>query len=271
MKTKLLFEDITNRILSEIEKGNLAPWRSRSKQGTPFNMFSKHYYTGVNYLKLSFEEVSNPAYFTFLQAREHNLRLKSGSKGRLIIFWKIPDPEKTDYKIPIARTSFVFNYSDLVDYEEPQPQLAEPQNILAQILESNKNLRIHESTFNRPAFDPLLDKVKIPTLNNFENEESYYSSLFHELIHWTGHPQRLHRFEVNFEPNIQNYATEELIADIGSAYLCSMCGIDDVTDTSQYLDGWISKAKLDVSYIPKASIFAQKAVNYLLTNKKNPS
>jgi len=269
MKTKLLFEDITNRILLEIEKGNLAPWRSRSKQGTPFNMFSKHYYQGINYLRLSFEEVSSPSYFTFLQAREHNLRLKSGSKGRLIIFWKAPNQSENELKCPIAKTSFVFNYSDLLDYEEPKPQLSEPQNILAQIFENNL-VRVHESTFNKPCFDVLLDKVKIPTINNFENEESYYSSLFHELIHWSGHPSRLHRFEVKFQQEIQLYAYEELIADIGSAYLCSMCGINDLTDTSQYLDGWIKQAKLDVSYIPKAAIQAQKAVNYLLTNN-NPS
>jgi len=65
MKTKLLFEDITNRILLEIEKGNLAPWRSRCKQGTPHNLFTKHFYQGINFLRLSFEEVSNPSYFTF--------------------------------------------------------------------------------------------------------------------------------------------------------------------------------------------------------------
>jgi len=270
MRTTQIYEEITNRILEQIHKGNLAPWRSRCKQGTPHNLFSKHFYQGINFLRLSFEEVSSPSYFTFLQAKEHGLRLKSGSKGRLIIFWKVPDPEETDYKCPIAKTSFVFNYSDLEEYEEPQPQLVEPQNILAQILETNKNLRIHESTFNRPAFNVLIDKVTIPTRNNFENEESYYSSLFHELLHWTGHPQRLHRFEAKFEQNIQLYAFEELIADIGSAYLCGLCGIDDLTDTSQYLSSWIKQAKLDVSYIPKASILAQKAVNFLLTNN-NPS
>jgi len=270
MKTTLIFEDITNKLLEEINKGNLAPWRSRCKSGVPYNLFSKHHYTGINYLKLSFEEVSNPAYFTFLQAREHNLRLKSGSKGRLIIFWKIPDNDDNNLvKIPIARTSFVFNYSDLEDYEEPKPELIEPQNLINQILGSNKNLRIHESTFNAACYDVLLDKVKIPTLNNFENEESYYSSLFHELIHWTGHPQRLHRFELK-QANLTDYAFEELIADIGSSYLCGLCKINDLTDTSQYLDGWIKQAKLDVSYIPKAAIQAQKAVNFLFTTN-NPS
>jgi len=268
MKTSLIFQDITSKILSEINKGNLAPWRSRCKNGVPYNLFSKHHYTGINFLRLSFEEVSSPSYFTFLQAREHNLRLKSGSKGRLIIFWKIPDGDDNLVKNPISKTSFVFNSSDLVNYEEPQPQLAEPQNILSQIFENNL-VRVHESTFNHPCYDLLLDKIKIPTVNNFENEESYYSSYFHELLHWTGHPSRLHRFELK-QADLKEYAFEELVADIGSAYLCSLCGIDDLTDTSKYLDGWIKQAKLNVSYIPKAAIQAQKAVNYLLTNN-NPS
>ncbi|MCK6382140.1 MAG: hypothetical protein L6Q54_12935 [Leptospiraceae bacterium] len=107
------------------------------------------------------------------------------------------------------------------------------------------------------------------TVDKFTGEEDYFSSLFHELIHWTGHPSRLNRESDRLVK--EQYAYEELIAEIGSSYLLGMCGITNVLDnSSSYLSVWLSAAKGDNSYILSASVQAQKGINYLLNHSATP-
>ena len=92
---------------------------------------------------------------------------------------------------------------------------------------------------------------------------------FHELVHWTGHKSRLNR-QLTHDIKDDDYSFEELIAEIGSSYLCGLCGIENTLNNSAaYLNGWSKIGKMDKSFIPKAAIQAQKAVNYLINKTED--
>lgn len=107
----------------------------------------------------------------------------------------------------------------------------------------------------------------MPEKELFFSDEEYYSTLFHELVHSTGHNKRLNRLKVGKE----NYAKEELIAEIGNAFLCAETGIEQITleNSTAYIKNWLGALKSDEKYIIFAAAQAQKAVDYILSTKKS--
>jgi len=265
MNKRDLFNDITNKVINTIKSGVL-PWQKPWVNGLPQNMFSKHIYNGINFLLLSFDNVAFPNYFTFLQAQQHNKKIKKNSKGRLIIFYKLHEIKTEDEIItfPYLKYSYVFNVEDLEDFEPPIPQLKKPIEILNQI-KSNHEINFVQNSSQGCFYNVTKDFISTPNVSYFVNEEKYFSSLFHELIHWTGKEGRLNRFKKN-DDDYHLYAHEELVAELGSSFLCGLCGINSVEETSSYIDFWLNKAKLDISFVPKCAILAQKAINFLLNN-----
>jgi antirestriction protein ArdC len=268
MNKEEIFADINSRIISNLEKGELT-WRQPWQTGIPANYISKHRYQGINFLMLSFEPVSTPFFLTFLQAQQKNMRLKKGCKGRRIVFYKtleVPTVNKSgeavQKSIPYLKYSYVFSLEDTEGYAIPAPTLEEPNNILQTII-TNHAVDIRRDMASC-FYSPLGNFVATPAVSSFISEEDYFSALFHELLHWSGHSSRLNRvFGVKFGD--EEYAYEELIAEIGSSYLLGLCGIQNTLgNTSAYIQHWLGKAKGDNSYILSASIHAQKAVNFLL-------
>lgn len=269
-----IFNQINEKLISNLEKGNLI-WRKPWKSGLPANFVSRRVYQGINFLLLCFEQVSSPFYLTFLQAQEKNLLIKKGSTGRRIVFYKLHQfdevnstGELTSKQFPLLRFSYVFNIEDVEGYETPNPTLTAPINVLNEIIANHSP--VITTNFSRCYYSPKENLISVPTVDKFTGEEEYFSSLFHELIHWTGHPSRLNR-ESDRRVKEQ-YAYEELVAEIGSSYLLGLCGITNVLDNSSaYLSGWLSAAKGDNSFILSASVQAQKAINFLLNHSVAPA
>jgi antirestriction protein ArdC len=272
MDKEQIFADINVRLIASLEEDKLT-WRQPWQAGIPSNYVTGHVYQGMNFLLLSFEQVPTPYYLTFLQAQQKNLRLKKGSKGRQITFYKMLDiSEKVqsgDVKtkaVPYLKFSHVFNLSDLENYEIPQPSLKVPQDIL------NNIIAIHSpemrANLSRCYYSAEENCISVPNVSAFVNEEEYFCSVFHELVHWSGHASRLNRNAGITKKDKNEYAFEELVAEIGASYLLGLCGIQNTLDnTAAYLEHWLKLAKTDNSYILSASVQAQKAVNYLLNTQ----
>ena len=264
-----LYEQINSRIISEIERNGVLPWRRNFFSGPPANYVSGRHYQGINFIALAAENVPTPYFLTFLQAREKNLKIKTGSKGRMIVFWKVnrihseEDETESGKQVPFIRYSYVFNLSDMAEYEIPQPKLEKPNELIAGV-NSNHLISYVHNIKGSCSYNPVSDTISSPTVEMFTSEEEYFSSLFHELIHWTGHSSRLNRL-TNNDMKSPEYAFEELVAELGSTYLAALCGIKNCFDNSvSYINGWINSAKLDTTYIIRASQQSQRAVQYLL-------
>lgn len=120
----------------------------------------------------------------------------------------------------------------------------------------------------RPCYSPAEDEITLPEPGLFESEERYYSTLFHELTHATGHQSRLNRKEIT-EPNrfgSDPYRREELVAEMGSAFLCGHCGIENRTidQSASYLQNWLARLKEDRKLVVQAGAQAQKACDFIL-------
>jgi antirestriction protein ArdC len=122
-----------------------------------------------------------------------------------------------------------------------------------------------------PAYIPLKDIIEMPHKSKFITIEEYYNTLFHELIHSTGHPDRLNRLTLNENHNyFENYAKEELIAELGSVFLCALFGFHHITrrNSAGYLDYWLDFLREDPGYLLRAVNAAQRAVE-LITGELN--
>ena len=264
MNKEEIYNRINSQLLKQLEQGVL-PWRKPWTEGVPKNYVSKREYQGINFLSLSCENVTSPYFLTFLQASEANLRIKKNSKGRLVVYYKIHSfiDSKTNEEItfPFIRYSYVFNLEDLEEYEYPKPNLKTGIELLSSISQTHKPDIRHNLT--TAYYDRSNDFISVPSVKSFKNEEEYFSTLFHELIHWTGSGSRLNR-EKGSRFGDDSYCFEELVAEIGASYLSGLCGFNNLSNSSAYLDNWLKAAKKDSSYILTAAIYAQKASKFLL-------
>jgi len=130
-----------------------------------------------------------------------------------------------------------------------------------------QNLPTIKNSYRGCSYNFTEDYLTLPLITDFDCPEEYYSALFHDAIHSTGHGTRLNR--ISAHDNREKYSEEELVAELGSAYLCAMCGISNTVIENQaaYLQGWLSKLKGDPAILIRASLQARAAVEYLVENK----
>ena len=222
--------------------------------------------------------------------------MKKGAKGKRIIFYKTLYKENGKYVsdnrmknmgeaekrglecFHKLKKYYVFNMMDTegvekFDYkkwgQEPQPEILEDDKILKSyenILKLYKD-KPEISVGHKNAYYPTIDKIKHIRLVGWDSVNKFVSTMFHELVHSTGHPNRLGRFEASKFPAFgkPDYAKEELIAELGAAMLCNHLGIfsDTMENNAAYLQSWIKVLENDERLIFKASAKAQQAVNYL--------
>jgi len=294
MKTSDLFESITNRIISGLQEG-VVPWKSQLREGfpsLPTNLFSGKSYSGINVLLLSMSDFSSPYWCTFNQAKNAGGTIISGSQATPIVFWDIrisnkitkenidqqtylslEKIEKSNYQVrPIGRYYNLFNSEQIDGLQLPEPSRSLPLN---QRLEECE--RIVTGYANKPNivfrpgiphYAPAVDEIRMPTLDSYKSSEAFYSILFHEIAHSTGHISRLNRPGVTHEKiefGSETYAHEELVAEICASFLCGLAGIENsVLDNNiSYLNNWISVLNNDKAMIIKASSEAQRAFNHI--------
>ena len=268
------YEKITTAILEQLEKGKQSnwtkPWLAVSK-GLPKNTATEKSYNGINsLLLLGVQTMHHTSEFaTYKQLEKEGYTVKKGSKGYPVVYFnfieKTCDKTEKTTKTPFARQSYVFNLDQTNEYTKPE---IENVNNLIDIDACNDFIKkipanVENMTNERAFFSLNDDVVNMPNKNLFDSIEEYYSTFFHELVHWTGHNTRLDR---DMSQNKEKYAFEEFIAELGASFLCARFGLENKTRENhvQYLDNWLDVVKRDKSLIVKASKQAQKAVDYLL-------
>jgi len=268
---------VTNRIIEHLEKG-VVPWRQPwADAGLPKNLVSGKPYRGINVWLLSTLNYPQNCFLSFKQVKELGGTVKKGEKAQEVIFWKWLEVEnketKEKEKIPMLRYYNVFNVSQCEGIpQEKLPPVVENKNNPIETCEKIINempkrpdIRNKEQ---RAYYNKLDDYVNMPRIETFNKSEDYYSTLFHELVHSTGYSERLNRKELIKGKSFrsEDYAIEELTAEMGASYLKSFAGIpiEQLENNAAYIQGWLEKLRNDKKFIVHASSQAQKATDYIL-------
>ena len=287
MANKDIYQEITNQIISDLERGLPVwekPWE-KGFMGFPINAFSESFYSGVNTLILWLRQSNigfeTSQWITFLQVKKLGGSIKKGEKATRIVFYKklvIADEENDKEKtIPLLKTHAVFNLSQTKGLEhliekpsfENKSQFQDVEKAEQLIRESKADISF--APVDRACYLPVEDKIIMPKKEQFKTQEGFYSTMFHELSHWTGHKSRLDRPASN-KKGSKSYAFEELVAEISASFICCHLGFEYSTQHSVYVKDWLEVLKEDNRAIFRASSKAQKATEFILNfNKKEAS
>lgn len=285
-----VYEIITDRIISMLNRGVVPwhkPWVGGAALALPKNLHSGKPYRGVNTFLLHSMEFASPYWLTFNQALQRGGAVRKGEKSTPVVFWKWLEPGEDapdKKKIPMLRYYSVFNVEQCDGIEYPKPEapatfdfnpVGRAEQIVAGMPNKPEVLFRGDSACYRPATDLIL----MPEPSRFRSSEEYYSTLFHELTHATGHASRLNRSGVadkgeHNQFGTDPYAREELVAEMGAAFLCGHSGIVDRTldNSAAYISNWLARLKNDAKLIVTASAQAQKAADYILgANPADPA
>jgi antirestriction protein ArdC len=215
---------------------------------------------------------------SFKQAQQLGGRVKAGERGFPCVFWKIwkdkevgPTGEEKETRRMILRYYTVFNVEQTTGLEKkiPQPEvLRETKTIDAceEMIKGMPNRPDINHGGDRACYNLVSDKVSMPSRETFVSDEHYYSVLFHELTHSTGSKSRVGRHkDAMSQMEMHTYSQEELVAEMGAAYLCGVAGIENVTldDSASYISHWVQKLKDDRKMLVMAAAQAQKAADYI--------
>ena len=286
------YEQVTNRIIALLEAGTV-PWQKPWKvmTGMPRNLVSKRPYRGINLLMLMASDFESPFWLTFRQANELGGHIRKGEKATPVVFWKqlkklapsegivpedeAPQPDPTERKRPrvVARLYSVFNVSQTEGLKNV-PTLPDQLGTLtepAKVYENMPARPVIKHGMRSAFYSPLDDVIGLPTLTRFTSEAAYFSALWHELCHASGASKRLNRPTLTESQGFGSdpYCKEELIAEMGAAFLCAHTGIAErtVENSAAYLQSWLGRLKADKTLIVSAAAQAQQAVDYILGTK----
>jgi len=278
---KSVYREVTEKIIEAL-KQDLIPWQRpwNAHQCMDRNAVSGRPYRGINVLLLNLSAMANgfasPYWLTFLEAKKLGGHVRYGEKGTQIIFWKVLEIEEKDEEgnvildpetgepvvreVPFARWYVVFNLEQTEGVRLPEKFTHELPSVKGL---TEKLVAIPIVKWGkRAAYHVERDFIELPPADAFENEDAFWSTFFHELIHWTA--KRLNR-DLTGRFGDSAYAMEELVAEIGSAFLCSMAGIPcDYLQHASYVDKWIQVLERDSKAIFTAARKAQEAVDWLM-------
>jgi len=274
-----VYKIVTQKIIDKLNQG-IIPWEK------PWiglrNYKTKREYHGINLLLLNLEEHKSSEFVTFKQISDLKESVKKGSRADIVVFFKRYEKEVIDENgknIINDKTGeikkelrFALRYYNIFNLDQttiPLPDYSNGKRIkrCEDILKDLPNLPTIEEGGNVAAYNPKLDILRIPSKKEFKDREKYYSSIFHELIHSTGHETRLNRKDSKGNGfGDEKYSKEELVAEIGASFLCATCGIENKTidNSAAYIQGWLKRLNNDSTLIISASAQAQKAVDYIL-------
>jgi antirestriction protein ArdC len=286
-----VYQIITDKILEALDKGTVPwrkPWRGGSA-GQPKSLATRKPYSGVNVWLLTMSAqaagYTSPYWVTYKKAQELGGQVRKGEKSTIAVFWKCYKKEKTNDAGAIVNDDYwvvkyyrLFNVDqcdnldpnklpvDAVPVDEKELDF-EPVTACESIVANMpKRPEITHSGERRAYYRPSKDEVHMPDKKHFENEPLYYSVLFHELGHSTGHSIRLNRKESGVAAfGSANYGKEELVAEFASCMLCGIAGIESATieNSASYIDGWSKAIKKNLKLVMQAASAGQKAADYI--------
>ena len=279
-----LHQHVTDTIVRQLEAGNI-PWHDQWKKSAtfalPVNYTTGRKYRGINIVLLwasvDEQQFTSCEWASFKQWHEKDQFVRKGEKGTKIVYYDLLEKEKDGEveKIPFLKSSVVFNRCQLEGYKQEQ---AEANDELKPVFETIRPVEefvantkaIIEHNPDKACYVPSEDLIRMPHPENFlaherfTQAEAYYSTLTHELVHWTGHNKRLNR-EKGKKFGDSTYAREELIAELGAAFLCAELQLPTAEkgNHAAYIASWLKALKDDKNLIVPAASQASKAVDYL--------
>jgi antirestriction protein ArdC len=300
-----LYLEVTNQIVELLESQKLTwdkPWITLSKDGKrPHNAGSGRNYSGLNQILLSFRQMKSKypfsGWLTFKQIQDQGGRVLAGNKASSIFYYKLMyydnmgrkhEPEQVlqmslneqqDLELKKNSTLLYYNVFNLAQTSgladsyyalNENPLLAEVgKDDVAEKLITNTKARIIHMVANEACYNYVNDVIFLPERIQFKGTVPYYETVLHELAHWTGHNSRLDRSLKNVF-GTDDYAKEELVAELCSAFLCAELGFSmSITNSAAYIQDWIRVLKADSRYIFKAIRGAEEAARFIYASSKN--
>jgi len=275
-------QEVTDRILEALEGGTVpwrVPWRAAGGQR---NLQSGKAYRGINAVLTEMTaqafDYPDPFWTTYRAAEKSGGQVRKGEKGTLVTFWKPWEREETDSETGkkakrrglILKHYTVFNVAQCDGLEVPKLEVetVDPLEVGEAIIRDMPDAPPISYGGDSAFYVPASDRIQLPTRDQFENAGRFYAVAFHEMTHSTGHSSRLDRGLDNgaLAPfGSADYSREELVAELGSAFLCGSAGIDgDLEQAAAYIDGWRRKLSDDPKLILQAAGKAQKAADFIL-------
>jgi antirestriction protein ArdC len=273
-----VYQIVTEQIIKQLESG-VAPWHRPWRTEPPCNLISGKEYRGINPFLLAPQGYGSRYWLTFNQANKLGGHIRKGEKSSIVTFWKIGEERVVKSTDGTERKTrpFLLRFYHVFNIEQTEG-IAEKLGLgkaSPRIPSLDKCQAIVSGMPNRPAitqdgrawYRPSTDTVGIPSRSAFNSAEEYYSTLFHELTHSTGHASRIGREGIEQLNTFgsESYSKEELVAEMGAAMLCGVTGIVPATlsNSAAYLNSWIDRLRADSQLIVSAASHAQKAADYI--------
>lgn len=283
---KDVHQQVTDSIIKQLEEG-IVPWKQcwKTNQSAlfqlPRNAVTGKAYRGINIVLLwstaNEKQFASQEWASFKQWQSKKEAIRKGEKGNFVVFTDTFEKEVDGEikKIPFLKYSFVFNRTQLVSYSPNELPLENTEKPLVERIKvadefiANTFASI-EHREGGACYAPELDKIFLPPIDSFIDteyasaSENYYATSFHEITHWTGHHSRINRKIKNKFGN-HAYAEEELIAELGSAFLGAEFNLSGskATDHANYIGNWLKVLKDNKQFIISAASEASKAVDFL--------
>ncbi len=271
MKLQQLYESVTASIIKELEAGTIPwtkPWKDNpSAIGVmPMNAATGRGYSGIN-IPILWDAADKHGwttygFMTYRQALALGAQVRGGEKGVTVVFAKrlLLKSEQTEEEktVGMLKTYCVFNVAQIDGL--PPSKTPEPISVPPFIAATKADIRPGA----QPMYVPSMDFIAMPALALFKDDGHYYATLLHEAAHWTGAKHRLDR-DMKSRFGTQEYAAEELVAELTSAFLCARLGITGELRHAGYIDNWIALLKEDDRAIFTAASKASQAADYLRT------
>ncbi len=275
------YQEVTNTIIEALEQGVkpwVCPWTVKQASGIPSSFISHKPYSGMNILLLwasaCQHRFGSSQWLTFKQAQAVGANVRKGEKGTRIFFYKMLEkesetaPEETE-NIPVLKTYTVFNVEQVegleaLDESENFDSIAYLDDVDTFLTDTGANITYYgQKAFYRPS----LDEIVVPPAHLFNSTADYYATTLHELTHWTGHKSRLDR-DAKGRFGSKDYAFEELVAELGAAFLMAEFNVTGEVQHDSYIASWLEILKGDKRFIFKAASQASKAHQYLMNLRK---
>ena len=282
---KTVYEIVTERLLEKLEAGTV-PWHKpwNATGGAPRNLISGKEYRGVNIFLLGCQGFTSPYWLTFKQAKQLGGSVRKGERGTPCILWKwinrsnenAETGETETKQIPLIRYYSVFNVEQCdgisharLEAKQDEPELFNPIDAAEAIVSGYPEPpKIAHDGRGSAYYRPTTDSIRMPERETFDSEAHFYATLFHEMAHSTGHESRLSR------PGVVNpirygsheYSQEELVAEMGSAFLLAEAGIDSdalMNNSASYIASWVKALRDNKKLVVLAAAQAQKAVDHI--------
>ncbi|WP_422363228.1 ArdC family protein [Pyruvatibacter mobilis] len=281
-----IYRQVTDKIIADLEQGELTwlkPWSAGNMDGRIVRPLRHNgmAYSGINVLMLWGAAMEagygSPYWMTFKQAKELGAHVRKGERGNPVVYANTiikteegADGTEEERKIPLMKSYSVFNVEQIDGlpehyYAKPEPIINPAQRIEhADMFFTATGADIRHGG-SRAYYSGGSDHVQMPPFECFRSPESYYATLAHELTHWTKHKTRLNREFGRKKWGDEGYAQEELVAELGAAFLCADPALmpEPGTDHAAYIQSWLKVLKDDKRAIFSAAAHAQRAADFL--------